>query len=1093
MRKAIGVCVFVGALALLGVWFLRDTASPPAPAAPAPAPGERATRTTPPVRETAPGGGLSIQGTVVDVRGRPVAGVRVSASWPDADETLSELPCPPDLLPPWERPASAPKPGFTLLTCLPRTQDTVLEMLAARQGEAVVHAEATSTEDGTFLLEGLPEGPQMLWALGQHVAGARPGIPAGSRGVEVVLEEVPVARGVVRGEGSPLADARVTYVTTEHTRFFDTRTDAQGRFQLGPLPPERYYAFVSSEGWLPRLVSVSRGGPELEVALRRPHRLSGQVLSQGAPVAGVEVVARRDEDAPVGTEFPALRRTSDARGRFAFELEPGPYRLSAERDGAYALTHVALGDAPADDVVVELGGGLFVEGTVFDARRVPIAGARVQARDEARDSLQLEARTTADGHYRMGPVEEGSLWGFSVEAPGFLDQLLTQERKLARGMGPQDFTLQRAVSVVGRVVDTRGQPLEGIHLRMDMDDFEDMAGHEAPEDAYSKADGSFVLDAARPGRYTLVVDDDRFIHVSQEVVAPTERLVVRLDMGATVVASVVDDGGLPLSGFRVELWPLSKKEDEVQHLGVSDPRGRATRQGLPPGRYMAVASRSSDGVEREATHEVTVDRSASVDVELRMAPELRVSGTVLDQAGRPVTDAAVQATRVRAPNEPWGVRIVRPHHARGPAPGVRTDAEGRFTLRGLTRAEHQLDVVKEGYWFQPARSQGIQVVQERARLQPTGDPAPLLVMERRSHARGRVVRPDGAPSREFDINRQTQRSEDGAFVFPITAVGTSMPLVFEDDGLPPVARMVEADPTGADVDLGVIRLGAGRALTGQVLDGRTGAPVALAVVSALAPGIDFPDERPLVLSATMTDARGAFTLTDVDEGTFPLLVEQPDRYLPARVTVEPGATQTRVLLERGATLQVTALDRAKRPVTGTVRVTPLDAKRGQLRYTDIEEGRGEVRGLAAGTYRVGFIPKSRADDREALTFLDQTLRLTTSDVLPVAFLEAESGVTVKLRSPAAGTVVVLVPGDVAAPRDAEALRRTVDLSLNAESSPLAEEVVFENVPPGHYTVFGWKVVFFDDRFLREELDVPATGTVLRAIAPTWRTFDVASR
>ncbi|HZH79428.1 MAG TPA: hypothetical protein VEY88_25635, partial [Archangium sp.] len=70
---------------------------------------------------------------MLDDRG-PVAGVRVSASRPEAGQTLSELPCPPDV-----DPFPSDEPKF-LPDCVEAATSLILELTGAREGEAPVYA-----------------------------------------------------------------------------------------------------------------------------------------------------------------------------------------------------------------------------------------------------------------------------------------------------------------------------------------------------------------------------------------------------------------------------------------------------------------------------------------------------------------------------------------------------------------------------------------------------------------------------------------------------------------------------------------------------------------------------------------------------------------------------------------------------------------------------------------------------------------------------------------------------------------------------------------------------------------------------------------
>ncbi|MFE8595522.1 carboxypeptidase-like regulatory domain-containing protein [Archangium violaceum] len=275
MRRGTLLVVSVGALVLaVGL----GSVSSPQPGPPASARPAHATRPglstgfLLPASTQRPSGGLRIRGIVLGESG-PLGGVRVTATRPEAGQTLSELSCAEVL----QKPARG-----KLSDCVKESAGTVLEQTLARQGESFVYAETTTADDGGFTLDGLPEGLFALWAVDTRGAGMWREVLAGTEGLELKLGEgVMLEGGVVEEDKFPLAGVRVTAVHKTHTRFFDAETGADGRYRMGPLPVAEYLLVYEKEGWLPAL---GEGRSTAPVRLHRPRRLTGRVLSGGAPV-----------------------------------------------------------------------------------------------------------------------------------------------------------------------------------------------------------------------------------------------------------------------------------------------------------------------------------------------------------------------------------------------------------------------------------------------------------------------------------------------------------------------------------------------------------------------------------------------------------------------------------------------------------------------------------------------------------------------------------------------------------------------------------------------------------------------------------------
>lgn len=1023
--------------------------------------------------------GLSIRGTVVDALGKPVAGARVSASWPEDGETLSTLPCPKELLSRQDALGAEPSAQRTLIDCMPDSEGHLLPLLLAREGEAPVHAEALTSADGAFVLEGLPEGPQSLLALSSLGSVARPRIPAGSRDVVLAIEDPLFLTGRVLDEdNSPVDGVAITLASRRNTRFFDTSTDAQGHFKLGPLPFDSYLLLASKDTWAPSLEHILLRNEPHEVRLSRRRTLSGQVLSGGAPVKDVEVLATREKTLE---EKPPLRAKTDAEGRFTFELGSAPYRLTAEHEGRYARAQVAPGKAPTPHVVMKLGEALHVEGRVLDEQGAAVPKALVKFRStDLERPEELKALTGADGRYRAGPIVPGT-WDASIEAPGYLDLFRGEERALATGMGPQDFTLTRAASISGRVVDSAGRPLAGIPLHLDrvVQAPEDYAPQ---ENSFSEEDGSFVLDGTQPGDYKVLALSERFVPTVISTPAPAKDVLLTLSAGGTVEGTVTDSRGQPLPRFFVVLGRMDAEDDKhapLETMGTDD-QGVFRRQGVPPGRYRVFARQSTTAVDRKTQTEVEVRDGAVAKVTLRLPEERSVEVLVVDTAGQPVEKALVRARPLEpSPSEEYSELHRYPS-------GISSDEHGRAVLRYLEPTGYKLTVSKPGHDLLPERSTPATTNDPDVAIQADTQQA-RLVMKRHAHVRGRLVGPDGAPIPRFRVNAQPVESSDGTFSLPNHSGPEHTQFVFETDGLPSVSRLVKGGEDAPDVDLGDIRLEAGRPLKGLVLDARTGAPAVNVTVvldsEVLDEGNSFP--RQLVLKAT--DRDGRFDLGKLEARPLTLRLFMRERYREQKVPIDATQTEVTVRMDPGARLNVTATDAQGKKADGIVAYQGAGLEGAIV----LENGAGGASALTPGRYTLRLEPRFRRS--RPLDYLPRQVDVPESGEVSVRFQPATGGATVKLRVPTdKGVDMALVPGSVPPPTSPDELRRVMFQGIPGFHQHGAPEVVFAHVPQGRVTVF-FLTPDALGRYHTEELDIPASGTMSRTLQPAWRRLDVAEK
>ncbi|MBK7875669.1 MAG: sigma-70 family RNA polymerase sigma factor [Planctomycetes bacterium] len=413
--------------------------------------------------------GVDVTGRVVDPAGAPVAGAVVFYGWPNwpramqtigragADGRFAFRSLRPDIalaaLTPqhsgspevWLRDAAAPAPELRTVELALRDGETALRgTVFGADGERVAGAWVRIAsrdperawpslwlecdEQGEFLAEGLRAG-------GVRLSTAPPEGPCTSQ--ELTLQpgvlntiELRLARGVTvrgrltRADGAPALGASVQHDQSQS--LFDdevcyrfSRVDADGNYEVGPLPPGRFalvaelrddaHELRTREGrWFEAV-----DGSELvwDVVLGEPHAIQGRVLdADGAPLAGWDVQAGALE----GPGHSPKSARTDALGRFRISgcvvtqhtvwvYAPGP-RIQARAEAVGVLpdqTDLELRVTPMTEP------SSFVRGRVLNSNGTPATGVQVQLCTPERCVTTSES-DVQDGTFRLGPVVAGT-------------------------------------------------------------------------------------------------------------------------------------------------------------------------------------------------------------------------------------------------------------------------------------------------------------------------------------------------------------------------------------------------------------------------------------------------------------------------------------------------------------------------------------------------------------------------------------------------------------------------------------------------------------------------------------------------------------
>lgn len=449
----------------------------------------------------------------------------------------------------------------------------------ARTGSLVTRAPVTPKADGSFRLANLPvEVPLVLWAnapfaldFGQALEAFRAGE---QRTMELVLEgTVAIGGRVVDTAGVPMEGVSVRVMPSEPppagerggvaSRDLSATSGKQGEFRLGRIA-RGLWKVVAKEKLVDgsEVLVDTRGGDVLglELVLEPESCLLVRVKwPDGTPASGIQH--------DLGSSMVFLDE-----GELMFcGLPAGEHELlfAANRDGVHgiAIARVLLPDTSELELVLRQQQPIALRGTVRDERGNAVPGARVIA--HAGEHLSKEA-PAGDGTFEVGELPEGR-WSLQVFADGLwcpARTLLVDAHTL-----PQDFVLEPAATIRGRVVDAEGRAVAGARL---------FGGKPLTPNTLTDPEGRFSY-AVQPGTLELLASAKG--HSASLPLALTlgegEQLadvVLTLRPACTLLVRVTDTNGVPVQGATVSI--VGRIADFA-----TDAHGFATLEGIPLGHF----------------------------------------------------------------------------------------------------------------------------------------------------------------------------------------------------------------------------------------------------------------------------------------------------------------------------------------------------------------------------------------------------------------------------------------------------------------------------------------------------------------------------
>ena len=560
-------------------------------------------------------------------------------------------------------------------------------------------------------------------------------------------------------------------------------------------------------------------------------------------------------------------------------------------------------------------------------------------------------------------------------APGF--QVAAQPNVVVAGGRVRHvvFRLEPGASITGTVVGPDERAVEGAYVM----------GLHQPSFATSvmartAADGSFVLDGLRPGKYWVMAGSDgQGDAQANPVDSPSRGLRMQLGGAGIVEVKVKRPDGEPVPRYKVRPF---KAEPFGYVYSVSYPVQSEDGQGrleLSPGTYNL--SVTGDEGDVSADEQVTVKVGETSSVEIVLPASATVTGVIVDPDGGHLANAEIY---VRMGSMPGGPR--REQYARA-------DADGAFRLTGLPLEIVKLHVEHASY---AARTVDLDLTSGAA-------PAELTVqMLSGGTIEGRITRGD-VPVVGEQVNvfqnwfhpKTTVTDGDGRYrMGGLTAGSWSVSTGKFEFGAGGVSKSGIAVGDGGvstvDLELGVSE--GTQVVTGVVTRG--GEPVDGAMVSV----IDGRGYESMV--AVQTDSQGAFRAEGVQPGRVTVQIATNDGVRATeRVDVpEEGETPAMQIELGGGTVrgQLVMLDGT--PVSAAwiqVEEAAGDAAQGwgrvKAQITSDPQGFFVAGGLEPGRYQVRVSGSGHAG------MLSDPFQVGTEGVVDLGTFRLQTGVSLQGR------------------------------------------------------------------------------------------------
>ena len=736
-------------------------------------------------------------------------------------------------------------------------------------------AKAVETDtEGDFTLDLAESGRWSLYVLSTDYATLITSpIEAPAKDIEIILQTGTTVQGRVLHEGSVVEGARVTIayqaipgpeitVLSDDSGNFAFQHVATGEYEIGA----ELQGLVTLNAPVPLKVgSAPVGGILLNLAGGGIIEGRAILRETGAPIQDVTLRARH----LTTKRFMRDSEPSDNAGNFRItNLHPGEYDVSPfqlpGRRAQKVRTSVQLSQK-AENVVIEIEGGITIEGVVKNAEGSPVAGADVMGRAGSWNALQ---RSAQDGRFTLFSVPGNAEVTLQASTSDFASKVRGPIVVPEVGVRGIELILDQRKDgqIAGVVTDARLKP-----LRLDLQALQ-LVPSGTGEVFGDKTDeqGNFLLTGIPPGDYEIIgrFDSGTGMQLATVKLLPGQqlrdlKLVWKTDIAGGISGTVVDSDDNTVS---CSLTLLREKENSLHTLSFA----RTTISGtfefadLEPGVYEVKAT-GPGGI----VAEVGGLEPGMKDVIIRLEELPKIEGKVVDAAGAPVGNFMVAAYYSGSTTE-------EPPAAQKSVAGQ----DGAFTL-ALQEGSYDVLVQSTGY-----RLNRVHV----GHVEP-GQPGEVIVrLQKGDGVEGMVVDTAGAPVGGASIYLGLVSQDDGNSGMPTAAHS-------DQDG----KFSVIAPEHGNSLSLTAIHNTLGFGFTENISDGMS--PIRIVIepfgslngsVTNLSGGVEDTTvviTGPSGARSARLDASGSFSVPRLPAGTYSLSIitsAAPNGYPAGEVLVEAG-------------------------------------------------------------------------------------------------------------------------------------------------------------------------------------------------------------
>jgi protocatechuate 3,4-dioxygenase beta subunit len=722
---------------------------------------------------------------------------------------------------------------------------------------------------------------------------------------------------------------------------------ADGTYLVGPAPVGRLRLRAEASGYASTSMNVSSRGAKVDLILDRSGALRVKVKTRKG-----EAIKDADVGVSAGWMFRAPPVKTNAEGEALVDgLASGPctLRVTALGYGPVNMNDVQVEPAKTAERTVVMGKGVPVSGRVTDeTTNAPIEGAEVMARVQWDQSGPRSdtVKTDGDGKFKLESAGGQGEWvEVRAKKEGYGEATTGVQLQGGGGGAGQEVELKlgKGGQAKGTVLDPDGRPVAGAKAMWLGIGWGTPA---ASMTATTDAEGAFALDLP-PGTgkewvYTIAATaQGKGLGAGQATHQQTgsRGATIRLMGVGSVSGKVNAPSGEGLEGASVTLaydWnskPPPGLPSDVQPwmyqqmfwdprmlnlAATTDATGSFRIDDVPAANYRVQASW---GLDRGAASEAVSVRPGGVEtVKLEIGSGNTIEGKVTDQDGKAIYGAYVN-----------GSDPINNRQGENRSAYARSDAEGRFILRGVLGERWNLNVQAAGFAHKQVTGVANGDKSVEVRMTPLGWITGLVQAEGQPFQGAFTVSIQSTTPRRGDEGRgrfrgmgwgggggreETFTSADGTFTLRGVESGSWKVNVTTQDNWIPMNTPEIAVTDGRGTDGVEVRMTKGAVLVGAVVEegARTpisGAGINLRIRGAAASG-------GTTWAWAQTDAKGQFTAQGLATGVYTVSVNAPTGLSwEEDVRLEAGTTvQKDFVSQRWGSVRVTVLDAQGAPVSG---------------------------------------------------------------------------------------------------------------------------------------------------------------------------------